>query len=273
MVNENLNRGSALNRADLLRPKPTYPTNAVPAIFEKPKFKPIFIITYNPHNPDLREWIRNNYFILQADRKMSKVFPTPPSVVFRQSRNLQRHLVRSRFKELPHRDGSDLDDRPAGCYRHQHGNRGGGNRCKLCTTLNVSTHFTSTFTGLRYRMRHHLTCKSRFTVYLITCKLCSKQYTGSSTDPLHVRHQGHRQEIRQEHTELGRHFARCGEEHLSIQIIDCVNEGEEDALRYLEGIWQNRLATFEQHAGNINVRNEMKRRPGRLPSFVNNMLG
>ena len=80
-------------------------------------------------------------------------------------------------------------------------------------------------------------------------------------------------ESRQEHTELGRHFARCGKEHLSIQIIDCVQEGEEDALRYLEGIWQNRLATFEQHSGNINVINEMKRRPGRLPTFVNDILG
>ena len=187
--------------------------------------------------------------------------------------NTQSHLVKSRFRELPHSDGSDQDDRPAGCYRHQHGNRGGGNRCKLCVTLNVSPHFTSSYTGLKYRMRHHLTCKSRYTVYLITCKLCSKQYTGSSTDPLHVRHGGHRQEIRQESTELGRHFARCGEGNLSIQMIDCVKEGEEDALRYIEGIWQNRLATFEQHGGNLNIRNELKRRPGRLPDFVNNILG
>ena len=50
-------------------------------------------------------------------------------------------------------------------------------------------------------------------------------------------------------------------------------EGEEDALKYLEGIWENRLATFEQNAGNINVRNEMKRKPGRLPTFVNDILG
>ena len=88
-----------------------------------------------------------------------------------------------------------------------------------------------------------------------------------------VRHGGHRQEIRQESTELGRHFARCGEWNLSIQMIDCVKEGEEDALRYIEGIWQNRLATFEQHGGNINLQNELKRRPGRLPEFVNNILG
>jgi hypothetical protein len=51
-------------------------------------------------------------------------------------------------------------------------------------------------------------------------------------------------------------------------MIDCVKEGEEEALRYLEGIWQNRLATFDQHGGNINIRNDLKRRTGRLPQFV-----
>ena len=143
LVEQNLSRGAVLNRADLLTPKPPYPTDVVPTIKMKRKFKPIFIITYNPHNPDLRSWVKENYFILQADRKMVKVCPRPPLVVYRQSPNLQKHLVRTRFRELPHRDGSDQDDRPAGCYKHQHSNRGGGNRCKLCVILNVSTHFTS----------------------------------------------------------------------------------------------------------------------------------
>ena len=89
---------------------------------------------------------------------------------------------------------------------------------------------------------------------------------------MHVRHGGHRQEIRQESSELGRHFARCGEENMSVQIIDCVKEGLLDALRYLEGIWQNRLATFEQNNGNINLRNEIKRTT-RLPAFVRDALG
>jgi hypothetical protein len=55
--------------------------------------------------------------------------------------------------------------------------------------------------------------------------------------------------------------------------MDVVKEGEEDALRYIEGIWQNRLATFEQNGGNINLRNELNRRPGRLPEFVADILG
>ena len=45
---------------------------------------------------------------------------------------------------------------------------------------------------------------------------------------------------------------------MSVQMIDCVREGEEEALRYLEGIWQKRLATFIQNDGNINVRDEEK---------------
>ena len=90
---------------------------------------------------------------------------------------------------------------------------------------------------------------------------------------MHIRHGGHRSEIRQESTELGRHFARCGEQNLSIQIIDCVKEGAEEALRYVEGIWQNRLATFEENEGNLNVRNELRRKTARLPEFIQGILG
>ena len=74
---------------------------------------------------------------------------------------------------------------------------------------------------------------------------------------MHVRHCGHRSEIDNESSELGVHFSTCGLEQLSLQIIDCVCEGEDLALLQLEGVWQNRLATFQAH-GNINIRNEMR---------------
>ena len=78
LVEENLNRGGVLSRVDLLKPKPSYPRDAAPPIQNKQKFKPIFIITYNPHNPDLKSWLREVYFILQADKKMRNIFPRPP---------------------------------------------------------------------------------------------------------------------------------------------------------------------------------------------------
>ena len=123
-------------------------------------------------------------------------------------------------------------------------------------------------------MRHHLTCKSSYCVYLITCLQCAKQYTGSSTQAMHLRHGGHRQEVMNTSSELGRHFARCGGvPSMSVQIIDCVKDGEEEALRYLEGIWQNRLATFTNNENNINIRDEMRRNPAGLENFARRTFG
>ena len=91
LVETNLDRGAAINRENLLKPNPIYPINAVPTVPTRPKFKPVFIITYNPHNPDLRKWLWENYHILEANTKMKKIFPQPPSVVFRQHPNLKKH--------------------------------------------------------------------------------------------------------------------------------------------------------------------------------------
>ena len=115
MVDLELDRGSKLSRVGLLRPKPVYPHQACPTVQSKPKFVPTFIITYNPHNPELRKWLREVHFILLADPKLAKVYPHPPSVTFRQTKNLTQILCRNTLKNLPYRDGIDLGDNPPGC--------------------------------------------------------------------------------------------------------------------------------------------------------------
>ena len=77
LVEENLKRGAAIPRADLLKPKPVYPQQDCPTPLSKPRFTPTFIITFNPHNPNLHKWLRDNHNILLADTKMAKIFPTP----------------------------------------------------------------------------------------------------------------------------------------------------------------------------------------------------
>ena len=186
---------------------------------------------------------------------MAKIFPTQASVSYRQARNLKQLRVRWRMnmKALPHSDFSFMQ--PAGCYKHQHGNR--GRKCELCPRIKEGTTFKSNSTGKTYRIRQHLTCKSKYWVYLITCKKCSKQYTGKSIDHMHTRHTGHRYEIDNQTSELGAQFAGCGLDQLQLHIIDCVKEGMDMAPIHMEGIWQNRLATFNIH-GNINIRNELR---------------
>ena len=101
------------------------------------------------------------------------------------------------------------------------------------------------FTGFTYKIRRHF--KSRYIVYLVSC------------------HSGHRQEIVNGTTAVGRHFASCGLENMNIQIIDSVKEGQHMALFNLEGYWQNILATFVEN-GNINIRDEL-RDLGQQPNF------
>ena len=147
-------------------------------------------------------------------------------MTYRQSRNLKQILVRNRLRQLPFPDAGDVP--AAGLYRHDHGNR--GRACLLCPRLQESRQFRSTFTGLTYFIRHHLTCKSSYVIYLVTCQTCSAQYVGKTTEPMHKRHTGHRWEIEVQSTPLGRHFARCGYNNLSLQINNCVKQGEDEAI-------------------------------------------
>ena len=113
MIAENLDRGGALIRSDLLKPRPAYPLDAVLTIMTKPTFKPNFILTFISHIPDLRSWLRETYFILQLDRKMSNIYPLPISVVYRQSpcAVYRQSPGDDKFPgAATHSDGSDQDD-------------------------------------------------------------------------------------------------------------------------------------------------------------------
>jgi hypothetical protein len=112
-----------------LKPK-HYPHGAAIPPIGKPTFKPTFIITYHPHAPDIRKWVREAHPILLSDSKLKDIYPRPPSVVFRQAPNLKQILVKSVLRELPFVDGSDRERERPGCYKHNHPAR--GRRCDTC---------------------------------------------------------------------------------------------------------------------------------------------
>ena len=59
----------------------------------------------------------------------------------------------------------------------------------------------------------------------------------------------HRTEIQESSTPICRHFAKCGITNLSLQIIAGVKQGEEEALRIVEGQWISRLGTLDTQGG------------------------
>ena len=48
-------------------------------------------------------------------------------------------------------------------------------------------------------------------------------------------------------------------------------DASRETLRYLEGVWQNRLATMAEH-GNINHVDEITARGNRIPGTIRNLL-
>ena len=81
---------------------------------------------------------------------------------------------------------------------------------------------------------------------------------GKTITTMMERHSGHRREIEEVSTPLGRHFGRCGLNKFSLQIIAGVKEGEEEALNIAEGVWISRLATMDGQGG-INSKDEKKK--------------
>ena len=88
--------------------------------------------------------------------------------------------------------------------------------------------------------------------------ICGQQYVGKTTEAMHLWLSGHKTEIWLRSTPFSRHFSHFGLKNISLQVIDSVIEGEDEALQIVEGMWQHKLATFEVH-GNINRLNEMKK--------------
>ena len=60
----------------------------------------------------------------------------------------------------------------------------------ICQISNVSKpgkEFGSTVNGEIYKINFHFDCNSLIVSYLITCKVCKKQYTGSAVTELRGR--------------------------------------------------------------------------------------
>ena len=107
-----------------------------------------------------------------------------PFVVTLQAPYIKMILKTSILKKLPSNGCEGLSNLPVIYHKHE-GRRHGS--CQLCPQLRQGNQLKSHFTGLQYTVRHHLTCKSKFVCYLVTCQCCGKQYPWSAKHFMHVR--------------------------------------------------------------------------------------
>ena len=155
-------------------------------------------VQYHPQHCKLQTIIRDLQPIISDDPYLSRVFPEPPMIVYRQPHNLKSILVRSCLPDI-----MNETQQPEGSNKPC-----GRPRCQTCALINRDISITRE--NVTFNISGHYNCTSTNVVYLIRCKICSEQwYIGETKQPLHMRMNGHRSSIYQANPNLpvGQHFS------------------------------------------------------------------
>ena len=197
---------------------------------------------------------------------MKKLFPFI-NVVNRQNKNIRRRIMRNRFRED---DGQSehlpIGSLPSGNFKFHN------SRCMCCLKMEDGKNkYLATKTKRQYKIKRHYTCQTTFCVYVVTCGLCSAQYTGQTTRSMRERHYGHRSEVKRKEDGVGAHFFDHAEElginldtdienimqHFNITIIASVEADMPWSRGRLDRLME-RMMIIEVYVG-MNLRVERRR--------------
>lgn len=246
-IKEQFERATKVNRADLIW--------KVKEKSKKKKFRAPFIHTHNEYGPPWRKWFNRFKHILELDDKFREIL-RDVRFVTKQPKNLQSILCSSKVRPAPGQVVEVVEN--PGTFKC-------GKKCHVCPRIKEGARFESTNTGRSYKSRVKCDCKSKFVVYLTTCRKCAGQYVGKTTNGLAIRHSTHKQRIKQGQEGIGEHYHVCGLDNFSVQVIDQVKDWESldkevagRRLDKLEEKWQHQLKVFEENGGNAHCRKREK---------------
>ena len=185
VVDQQVDKALQTRRETLLQYKTTEKNERIP-----------LVVTYNPSMQHLKSIVRDLQPIIDNDPTLSKIFPDPPVIAYRQPPNLRNTLVKSKLTLQP--NGTFPCD--------------GSAKCKCCDHIDNSDirvpNSTDIFTPVG-----HFNCNSSNLVYMIRCRKCADiMYIGETSQKLRKRVGQHRQSINNEcvHLPVGEHFNLAG---------------------------------------------------------------
>ena len=122
-------------------------------------------MTYHPALTKVHEILQKVDRHTLKSQHLTAILPSPPRLAFRNTKTLKDHLVRSKLKTT---------------YKKPKVTICGRKNCEICHILHQGDTFESSNTGKQYKINFSFNCNSRNVVYLLTCKICEKQYVGST---------------------------------------------------------------------------------------------
>jgi len=211
--------------------------------------KIFLVLTYHPAlSRKIYDILKSNHNILQTNEEHRKVFGMVPTVSFRKAKTIKDMLVRAKLREGEFQPGSCNK-----CHR---------SNCLVDNFIDTSNTFTNAQGDRVFNLRKgFLYCNSKFVVYKLRCKTCTKQYIGSTITKFSERFNNYKSPFKKYSTRkqkgnlnpgkditqagLFEHF--CSEDHHGIndwlfQIIDQADSLER--VRERESFWQHKLDSF-----------------------------
>ena len=130
------------------------------------------VLTYHPRFHNLSAIIWKHFVFLFPEEEVKRVFMPAPFISFRSGYSLRNHLVRSKVYPLIREKGTYC------C---------GKSRCETCCNIKQTDTFESFVTKEVFKINHSFNCDSKCLIYLLSCKVCGIQYTGSTVDKFRLR--------------------------------------------------------------------------------------
>ena len=123
--------------------------------------------TYHPLLKNIGRTFHRYLDLLYTDQEVERVFTPSPMVSFSSARKISSYLVRAKFYPLERRVDSF---------------KCGGRRCQACLNVTETETFTNTSTNQTYKIKHEFHCYESSLIYMLTCKICRRQYVGQTVD-------------------------------------------------------------------------------------------
>ena len=124
-------------------------------------------VTYYPVFRHLKSQLKELHVILTCDEDHKKVFPEVPIIGFKRNKNLKSHLARAALPDI------NEVGRCEPCHAKIP-------PCQLCNNMKNTSTFKSKHSSEVYQIKINFNCNSKMVVYLIECRVCGKQYNGST---------------------------------------------------------------------------------------------
>lgn len=201
-----------------------------------------FVLTYHPDLPNVRKITEKHWPTIAGSRKLGTLFEEKPVIAYRRPKSLRDILVKAKIKAVG-------DPSPTGSC-------GPCNvpRCQTCHMMSPACTFKSA-TGAISSITGNYNCKTSNAIYLMTCKVCKKQYVGETKLSISRRINLHRSDYntrRFKRSPVAEHFSH--ENHAFGDISLCVIESDtrwDDTLRKRrETYWIRRLSTLQPYGIN-----------------------